>query len=140
MAEVSLWSEHNWYALGSLLTQLAFLAAGIWFLRNLLKTIRGFQEQLAALLKLPTTREFSERSLTSGVSRPSSEDASDDWLKPSETRTGNPARPTPGGPGRLTLSWHGLVCWLQAPMSTPQGSAWRRMINWLQAPAGGRGA
>jgi len=40
------WIQSNWYALGNLLAQFAFLAAGIWFARKILRTMRASQEQV----------------------------------------------------------------------------------------------
>src|SRR5260221_2025956 len=61
MNEFKPWTQNDWYALGSLLTQLAFLFAGVWFARNILRTMRAFQEQAGALLKLSITRAPGER-------------------------------------------------------------------------------
>ena len=46
----STWIQSNWYELGNLLSQFAFLAAGIWFARKILRTMRASQEQFGALL------------------------------------------------------------------------------------------
>ena len=35
MSEFISWVQGNWQALGTLLTQLAFLVAGVWFARNI---------------------------------------------------------------------------------------------------------
>lgn len=48
-------TQSDWYAAGALLAQFAFLAAGIWFARNFLQTVRALQEQVGALLKLSIT-------------------------------------------------------------------------------------
>ena len=45
----------DWYALGSLIAQIGFLVAAVWFARNFLRTMRAFQEQIGALLKLSIT-------------------------------------------------------------------------------------
>jgi hypothetical protein len=57
----STWIQSNWYELGNLLSQFAFLAAGIWFARKILRTMRASQEQFGALLKLSMTSSVTER-------------------------------------------------------------------------------
>jgi hypothetical protein len=137
MNEFNSWTEINWYRLGSLLTQVAFLVAGVWFARNLLKTIRAFQEQVGALLKLSITATPSERFSATANTRRHSADAGLTWLSPLETQTADLSEPAESGPGRLVMAWRRLGRWLQAPMHTAEVSAWRRLIGWLQAPAGG---
>jgi hypothetical protein len=134
MNEVSSWSENNWYALGSLLTQFAFLA-GIWFARNFLKTIRASQEQVGALVILSIASEPSDDRRRVRLAGAPFAEANSYWLTPAEMQTASLATPTKGGSGRLALVRCGLVCWLQAPMNAGQDSKWRRMINWLQRPA-----
>ena len=53
-------TQSDWYAAGMLLMQLAFLVAGVWFANSFLKAIRGFQEQVGALVKLSVTSEPAE--------------------------------------------------------------------------------
>jgi len=127
------WTEIKWYALGSLLIQLAFLAATLWFARNFLRTIRGFQVQIGALLK-PLIA--SDPRSAGAHSRRHFADVSQYWLMPTDTLTPGPAEPVESGPRQLTVAWHRLVLWLQAPMHTAQVSAWRRLVGWLQAPVG----
>jgi hypothetical protein len=136
MNDFNSWTDINWYALGSLLAQFAFLAAGLWFASNLLKTIRVFQEQVGALLKLSITSSPGERQSLGLDAKRSPTEASPYWLAPSEPQTSSGAEPIESRPGWLLGAWRGLVHWLQAPMHTAQVSAWRRLINWLQAPAG----
>ena len=54
----------DWYALGSLIAQIGFLVAAVWFARNFLRTMRAFQEQIGALLKLSITSTPGERQST----------------------------------------------------------------------------
>jgi hypothetical protein len=61
MNEFTAWMQNNWYALGNLLSQIAFLGAGVWFARKILKTMRASQEQVGALLKLSVTGTISDR-------------------------------------------------------------------------------
>jgi hypothetical protein len=51
----------NWYAPASLVIQLSFLIAGVWFARNILRTMRASQEQLGAMLKFSITGVTAER-------------------------------------------------------------------------------
>ncbi len=55
MNEFTAWIQSNWYELGTLLSEVVFLAAGIWFARKILRTLRASQEQVGALLKLSVT-------------------------------------------------------------------------------------
>lgn len=131
------WMQSDWYALGNLLIWSGFLVAGVWFARNLLRTIRAFQEQIGALLKMSITSAPAERPSASTIAARSLGEASPYWLPPSEVQIVTPPPPVERRPNRLATSWHGLVRWLQEPMGTSQQeSYWRRMIHWLQAPAG----
>jgi hypothetical protein len=134
MNEFSPWTHGNWYALGNLLTQLAFLVAGVWFARNILRIMRAFQEQVGALLKLSINATPAERNSASAVAKGFSAEASPYWLTPSETQTVSLPEPAETGPGRFVAAWHRLSLWLQAPMSTSKVGPWRRVISWLQAP------
>ena len=67
MSEFTTWMQSNWYALGNLLSQFAFLGAGLWFARKILKTMRASQEQVGALLKLSVTGAITERHASSAV-------------------------------------------------------------------------
>lgn len=127
----------DWYALGSLLAQFAFLAAAVWFARNFLQTVRAFQEQIGALLKLSMTAAPGERQSSSTIARNSVAEAGPYWLPLSESRHANHARAvSERGPNPIAGSWRRLLHWLQEPMSTSQVSYRRRLIHWLQAPAG----
>jgi len=136
MNEFGSWTQDNWYGLGTLLTQLAFLIAGVWFARNFLKTIRAFQEQIGALLKLSITATPAGRHLWSGPIKQTLAESSPYWLTPSETETARPPEPISSGPNRLVVAWHSVVVWLQAPMITSDVGPWTRVVRWLQSPAG----
>jgi hypothetical protein len=125
MNEFSPWTQGNWYALGSLLTQLAFLAAGIWFARNIVKTMRAFQEQIGALLKLSITASPVERHASVDGAKHAA-DASPYWLTPSEVQTASLPEPIKSGPSRLVVTWHRLVTWMREPMSPAELIPWRR--------------
>jgi hypothetical protein len=141
MNDFNSWSDINWYALGNLLTQLAFLVAGLWFARNFLRTVRAFQEQVGALLKLSITAAPSGRMSASVNTKGSLVEGSPYWLAPSETQSETQTAREPqfieSCPGPLVRAWRGLVHWLNEPMHTSQVSAWRRLANWLHAPVAG---
>lgn len=62
MNEIMNWMQNNWYELGSLTAQFAFLFAGLWFAGKILKTMRATQQQMGALLRLSMTDGLEERS------------------------------------------------------------------------------
>lgn len=126
----------DWYALGSLLAQLGFLVAAVWFARNFLRTMRAFQEQIGALLKLSITSTPGERQTASTIARSVAAEANPYWLPPSQTMPADAPELAERGPGMFTVGWRSLVHWLNEPMSSSQVSYRRRVMNWLQAPAG----
>lgn len=144
MTDFSTWMQSNWYELGNILAEFAFLIAGVWFARKILKTLRASQEQFGALLKLTLTDELAERAKLSGaLHRPPSSVEADrptpyvmaEWPTPAET----PALSLPESkPQRsyVVAAWRGTVRWLQTPMHSSQGpSPLRKVARWLQAPA-----
>lgn len=131
MSEINSWTEMNWYALGSLLTQLAFLLAAVWFARNLLKTLRGLLEQFGALVKLSVTSDSS-----GAYTRRQFADLNQYWLKATDSSTRTTIEPAESGPGQFSVAWHRLVLWLKAPIHRAEISSWRRFVLWLQSPAG----
>jgi hypothetical protein len=135
MNEFTAWMQSNWYALGNLLSQFAFLAAGIWFARKILRTMRASQEQVGALLKLSVTGAVGERQSTSAAAERSFVSASPYWLTPAEP-VASPELLHESGPTRWAVARHSVAVWLQAPMSSGDAAPWRRAIKWLQAPAG----
>jgi len=136
MNDTSPWTQGDWYAVGSLLTQLAFLVAGVWFARNILRTMRAFQEQFGALLKLSITDAPAERNAAKTIAKSFLAETSPYWLAPSLKPTVSVRESTESGPSRLVAGWHRISVWLQAPMRTSEVAAWRRVIYWLQAPLG----
>jgi hypothetical protein len=136
MNEFTTWMQNNWYALGNLLSQFAFLAAGVWFARKILKTMRASQEQVGALLKLSVTGAIAERHSSSAVAERSLAGASPYWLMPEEISAAGLLEPQESDPGRFAAARHRLLVWLQTPMSSGEVAPWRRAIKWLQAPAG----
>jgi hypothetical protein len=139
-----MWMQNNWYALGNLLAQFAFLIAGVWFARRILTTIRASQEQFGELLKLTLSDELSERlkavtaaqrSMSSVAAERPSPYVMAEW----PTATEVPALTLPEeehGSRRLAAAWRGLIQWLQTPMSSHGFVSWHKLARWLQAPAG----
>jgi hypothetical protein len=134
--ESTSWMQNNWYALGNLLIQLAFLAAGVWYAREILRAMRASQEQVGALLKLSVTGAALERHSSSAVGERSFASASPYWLTPAEIRPANLPEFQESGPSQRARAWHSLVMWLQEPMTSEEIIPWRKAIRWLQAPAG----
>jgi hypothetical protein len=136
--------QSNWYALGNLLAQFAFLVAGVWFARKILRTLRASQEQFGALLKLTLTDELGERAKSGATAQQATPSVAGErptpyvmaeWPAVAEA----PALTLPEEEHRsrrLAAAWRGLVQWLQTPMSSPGHASWRKIAHWLQAPAG----
>ena len=137
MSEFTVWIQSNWYEMGTLLSEFVFLAAGIWFARKILKTLRASQEQVGALLKLSVTGTIADRQpANAGAERPLAA-ASPYWLAPSEVPSAAPQQETvQNDPSRLAVARHGVVDWLQTPMRSGGVAPWRKAIRWLQSPAG----
>ena len=135
MNEFTTWMQSNWYALGNLLSQFVFLAAGVWFANKILKTMRASQEQVGALLKLSVTGASSERQSSHANAERAFADASPYWLTPTEVPPVGLPELHESGPGRWTVARHRVKVWLQTPMSSGEVSPWRRAIKWPQAPA-----
>jgi hypothetical protein len=127
----------NWYAPASLVIQLSFLIAGVWFARNILRAMRASQEQLGAMLKFSISGVAAEWHHSSTDSANQSLTADSPYcLGPSESEAAGRGQPTENRPGRLAIARRKIALWLQAPMSSSEAAPWRRVINWLQAPAG----
>src|SRR5258708_2994661 len=116
--------QKNWYTLGNLLSQFAFLAAGVWFARKILKTMRASQEQVGALLKLSVTGAITDRHSSSAVADRPFASASPYWLTPTEIPPVAPPDLPETGPSRWAIARHAvaaphhrLMGWLQPPMS-----------------------
>lgn len=75
MIEIMNWMQNNWYELGSLTAQFAFLFAGLWFAVKILKTMRATQQQMGALLRLSMTDGLEERSKISDMAHEINETA-----------------------------------------------------------------
>ena len=143
MNDFTAWMQSNWYSLASLLSQVAFLGAGVWFARKILKTMRASQEQVGALLKLSVTGTVSERHSSSAAAERSFASTSPYWLTPTEIPPVTPLEPPVTGPSRwavarhsLAAAHHSLMVWLQTPMSSGNAAPLRKALHWLQSPAG----
>lgn len=132
MSDFSSWLQDNWYELGSLLTLMAFLIAGVWFARNILQTIRAFQDQIAALLKLllasPAKRPLKSPSVKDALAEGISS-----WL---ETPAISLSEPRAKEPNRFVLACSRFLARLQGPIRAASAAP-RRVVRWLQAPVGG---
>jgi hypothetical protein len=143
MTEFSTWIQSNWYEFGSVLAQFAFLVAGVWFARKILKTLRASQEQFGALLKLTLTDELAARAKESAVLHRSTSSVEAERPTPYvmaewPTATEAPALTLPGGQrshNPLVAAWRGIVRWLKAPIRGPGPSPLHKVASWLQAPA-----
>ena len=62
MNQTIVWIQSNWYELGSLIAQFAFLFAGLWVAQEILKAMRASQQQFGALLRLSMSAGLEERS------------------------------------------------------------------------------
>ena len=136
MNDLNALDQNYWFASASLFIQLAFLIAGVWFALNILKTLRAFQEQIGALLKLSITGVTPDRTVLTSNAAPSLAASSPYWLAPSGSETAAPPQLTERGPNRIVVARRKMVLWLQAPMTSTQPAPWRRIVSWLQAPAG----
>jgi len=138
MNEITAWMQSNWYELGTLVAEFAFVAAAIWFARKILRTLRASQEQVGALLKLSVTGGAADRlSPNAAADRPSIAAASPYWLTPSETASaGSPEQAESSSEHQVATHKNGLIVWLQTPMSSGGVAPWRKAIRWLQSPAG----
>jgi hypothetical protein len=135
MNDFTAWMQSNWYALGNLLSQFAFLGAGILFARQILKTMRASQEQVGALLKLSVTGTISDRHSSSTAPDRSFASASPYWLTPAEIPPVAPLELPETGPSRWAVARHSLMVWLQTPMSNGNAAPLRKALRWLQSPA-----
>ena len=130
----------DWYALGSLIAEIGLLVAAVWFARNFLRTMRAFQEQIGALLKLSITSAPGERQTSNATARNVLAEGSPYWMPPSlMTPADTPAHHSDvveRGPSLFAVGWQRTLHWLREPMRSSEVSYRRRVINWLQAPAG----
>jgi len=137
MNEITAWMQSNWYELGTLVAEFAFVAAAIWFARKILRTLRASQEQVGALLKLSVTGGAGDRQSPNATpDRPSIAAASPYWLTPSETPSAGSPEQAENAPHQVATHKNGLIVWLQTPMSSGGVAPWRKAIRWLQSPAG----
>jgi hypothetical protein len=136
MNELGDWIQIHWYELGSLLLQSAFLGTAVWFTRQILRTMRASQEQVGALLKLTMSDAMDDRAPSGAAAHRSTPYVMADWPAPTEAPAALSLPQTDPLRKRLEAAWHGIMCWLQTPMSSYGFAPWRRVVRWLQAPAG----
>jgi hypothetical protein len=133
MNELSTWMQSNWYALGNLFIEGVFLAAGVWYARKILRTLRASQEQVGALLKMSVEGTVAERTSSPAATDRSFANASPYWLTPSsEVPAGAPLQELHESRPGLTRR---VIVWLKTPMKRSEVAPWRRAIKWLQEPA-----
>ncbi len=126
----------DWYALGTLVVQLGFLVAAVWFAGNFLRTMRAFQEQIGALLKLSITSAPGERQSTNTSVRSVLAEGNPYWLPPTLTAPTSAPEVVEHSPSLFAVGWERTIHWLREPMRSSEVSYRRRVISWLQAPAG----
>lgn len=134
MNELNSWMQDNWYAFGNLFSQFAFLLAGVWFARKILRTMRASQEQFGALLKLSLTDGLKEQSKLSASTDPSSPYVLADWPATQAPPLSLP-EPEPRSK-RLAKAWKGAIVWLETPIGSEGPGPLRKVVRWLQTPAG----
>jgi|SRR5215471_3127727 len=134
MNEITAWMQSNWYSLGSLLAEVAFLVAGVWFARKTLKTILASQEQIGALLKLSLPDSVNEQSKANPAPHHATPYVMAEWPAGEAPALSIP-EPEPRS-HHLAAGWHGILHWLQTPMASGELTLHRRVLRWLQAPAG----
>jgi hypothetical protein len=135
MNDFTAWMQNNWYALGNLLAQFAFLAAAVWFARKILRTLRASQEQFGALLKLSLTGAVTERHSANPVAERPINAASPYWLAPEVTPPVDLPQPQENRTDHRASAWHRMIVWLQTPTVSHDTGHRNRVIQWLQAPA-----
>ena len=136
MNDLNALDQNYWFASASLFVQLAFLIAAVWFALNFLKTLRIFQEQIDALLRLSITGVAADRSLPNAKGSRSLAEQSAYWLAPTESEPVASLQPAERGPSPITVARRKMLLWLQSPMTSTQPAPWRRIVTWLQSPAG----
>lgn len=132
MNDLGSWLHDNWYDLGTLMTLIAFLAAGVWFGRNFLKTLTAFQEQLGTLLKVSPAAS-SDRVVKNPSVKEALAEGISSWLQAPTPRN---SEPVADAPSRLTLAGARVFSWLQAPTHSIGADPLRRVVRWFQAPIG----
>ena|SRR5215469_15017364 len=135
MNEITSWMQNNWYSLGSLLGQFAFLAAAVWFARKILKTIRASQEQFGALLKLSLSDQLNDQHTATVAAHHATPYVMADWPA-GEAQAPALSIPEPERRHYAAAAWHSVTRWLQAPMASGESTLHRKVLRWLQAPAG----
>ena len=121
---------NRWYQAGSLLVQAAFLIAGVWSVRAILKHMRASQQQMGTLLKLAVSGGASGEEGLRTSHRPTPY-----LLEGWPEAAANPQLATAQSGRPRKSAWSSMAAWLQEPVVSSGISPWRRAVRWLQAPA-----
>lgn len=151
MNEFSAWFQDNWYSLGSLLAQVSFLFAGVWFARRILRSLRATQQQFGALLKFSMTDGLEEHRPGGTAPHRGVVSVAEDRPTPyvmAEWPTVKQA-PLPSddlrGPAKASISTteaQETTPYVAAPLTLPEeahngwrlAAAGRDVVRWLQTP------
>ena len=148
MSEFGSWAQSNWNEIATLVVQIAFLATAAWFARNILRTMRAFQEQVGALLRLSITTPPTELNSRDAIAREElaetmpSVRVSTLLLTPAEMQTPRvPAelRPVEARAETRTVNVAAQPRTIFGAEPIAIGSdepagAWRSAVQWLQMP------
>lgn len=133
MNDLGSWLQDNWYDLGTLLTLIAFLLAGVWFARNFLKTLATFQQQLGALVKVSPAVSAQRAVVKNPSVKETLAEGISSWLQSPVLST---SEAVAEGPSRMALAGARVFSWLQTPTHAMGAAPLRRMVRWFQAPIG----
>jgi hypothetical protein len=156
MNEITNWMQSNWYALGSLLAQFAFLAAGVWFARKILRSLRATQQQFGALLKLSMTDGLEGHSNASEATRRPPANAAEDRPTPYVMAEWPTVKEAPMLSDELSgrakasaamISTQDSTPYVSAPLTLPGeeragghiAAAGRGVVRWLNTPMASHG-
>src|SRR5260370_41804750 len=113
MSDLTACDQNNWLASANLVIQLAFLSGGLWFARNLLRTMMAFQEPVGAMLRLSITGVTAERHSSSASAKQSLAEVSPYWLAPPANDTVAAPYPLRTGPSQVRGPSRSVVALLQ---------------------------
>lgn len=162
------WMQANWFELGSLTVQFAFLSAAVWFARKILMTMRASQEQMGALLKLSLSDELTELSEPARMDTPALSSTSYAAAPPTTPTRNEAAYAAFERPARAerpslsdelsgrreasavmtaTLDSTDSTPFVAAPLTLPEeqnggnpfAAAGRGVVRWLQTPMASKG-
>ena len=148
MSEFDSWTQSNWNEIATLLVQIAFLATAAWFARNILRTMRAFQEQVGALPRLSISTPPNELNSRDAVARETVAETmaavrvSTLLLTPAEMQTSRvPAETRPiearAETRTVNVASQPRTIFGAEPMemgTNESAGAWRSAVQWLQTP------